>query len=313
MRNRFAMLVETHSWKDYPTRVRITRNTIVSLLSQVAQHGKEWQKLVQQADQRAMTLGGAEFPLSYRTTFNSKTIEFPGYEYTRGYSDVSGGTMTVYDESKPQVWTVPLRDEWCPTCAWPRRVVIWCRWPKRRAWLRASSCTAYSSRCRPDGGRGGELPRQQSHVCQAVVRRPSGADGGRRLGPRAPQRAERLAVRAYRPAQGALVMTMLEPRGADSLLAWGEFNNAFERKEYMEEYVAEQVAREQLEADPALRAEFQKKRDSDAEFNKSPAKRLEFFAAATLRTSASICIRCCVPRSPTKCGGCLLQRRGTAV
>ena len=25
-RNRFGMLVETHSWKDYPTRVRITRN-----------------------------------------------------------------------------------------------------------------------------------------------------------------------------------------------------------------------------------------------------------------------------------------------
>ena len=75
-----------------------------------------------------------------------------------------------------------------------------------------------------------------------------------------------------------LVMTMLEPRGADSLLAWGEFNNAFERKEYMEEYVAEDVARDQLEADPALRAEFQKKLDTDAEFNKSRQARLEFFA-----------------------------------
>jgi len=75
-----------------------------------------------------------------------------------------------------------------------------------------------------------------------------------------------------------LVMTMLEPRGADGLLAWGEFNNFFERKEYMEEYVAEEVARDQLEADPALREAFQKKLDTDAEFNKSPAKRLEFFA-----------------------------------
>ena len=27
-RNRLGMLVETHSWKDYPTRVRITRNTV---------------------------------------------------------------------------------------------------------------------------------------------------------------------------------------------------------------------------------------------------------------------------------------------
>ncbi|HEV7714127.1 MAG TPA: M14 family metallopeptidase, partial [Steroidobacteraceae bacterium] len=31
LRNRFSMLVETHSWKDYPTRVRVTHNTIVKL------------------------------------------------------------------------------------------------------------------------------------------------------------------------------------------------------------------------------------------------------------------------------------------
>ena len=36
LRNRLAMLVETHAWKDYPTRVRITRNTVVSVLEQVA-------------------------------------------------------------------------------------------------------------------------------------------------------------------------------------------------------------------------------------------------------------------------------------
>ncbi len=114
MRNRFAMLVETHSWKDYPTRVRITRNTIVSLLSQVAQHGKAWQKLTQEADARALNMGGSEFPLSYRTTYNAKTIEFPGYAYTREHSEISGGLWTRYDETKPQIWTVPLRDEIVP-------------------------------------------------------------------------------------------------------------------------------------------------------------------------------------------------------
>ncbi|RXE06858.1 peptidase M14, partial [Xanthomonas perforans] len=42
LRNRFGMLVETHSWKDYPTRVRITRNAIVSVLQQAARHGTQW-------------------------------------------------------------------------------------------------------------------------------------------------------------------------------------------------------------------------------------------------------------------------------
>jgi len=35
LRNRYAILVETHSWKDYPTRVRVTRNTVLATLEQV--------------------------------------------------------------------------------------------------------------------------------------------------------------------------------------------------------------------------------------------------------------------------------------
>ncbi len=37
-----------------------------------------------------------------------------GYEYTRTTSDVSGALMTRYDESKPQIWKIPLRDEVLP-------------------------------------------------------------------------------------------------------------------------------------------------------------------------------------------------------
>jgi hypothetical protein len=75
-----------------------------------------------------------------------------------------------------------------------------------------------------------------------------------------------------------LVMAMFEPQAPDSLLAWGEFNNAFERKEYMEEYVAEDVAREQMAKDPALAEEFRRKVATDAAFAGNPHARLEFFA-----------------------------------
>ncbi len=282
MRNRFAMLVETHSWKDYPTRVRITRNTIVSLLTQVAQHGKTWQQLVQQADQRATMLGGAEFPLSYRTTFNTKTIDFPGYEYTRSYSEISGTTMTAYDESKPQLWRVPLRDEVVPDL----RVVA----PKGGYLVPPADAGRVAARLKLHGIQYKVLGADQM-AAEVETFRASKAtfasqsfEGHQALTVEGEWGRERrnlhkgaLFVPIAQP-KARLVMTMLEPRGADSLLAWGEFNNAFERKEYMEEYVAEQVAREQLEASPALREEFQKKLDTDAAFNKSPAQRLEFFA-----------------------------------
>ena len=52
-RNRFAVLVETHSWKDYATRVRVTRNAIQGLAELVAQHGAAWRKVVERADSDA--------------------------------------------------------------------------------------------------------------------------------------------------------------------------------------------------------------------------------------------------------------------
>ncbi|MDP1142841.1 hypothetical protein, partial [Klebsiella pneumoniae] len=63
----------------------------------------------------------------------------------------------------------------------------------------------------------------------------------------------------------------------DSLAAWGRFDNAFEQKEFMEPYVAEQIAREQLAASPALRDEFQARLRDDPAFAASAEQRLDFF------------------------------------
>ncbi|HBK46278.1 MAG TPA: peptidase M14, partial [Xanthomonadaceae bacterium] len=53
LRNRFGMLVETHSWKEYPVRVRIMRNTILSVLDQADRHGRQWRDDALAADRRA--------------------------------------------------------------------------------------------------------------------------------------------------------------------------------------------------------------------------------------------------------------------
>jgi hypothetical protein len=55
------------------------------------------------------------------------------------------------------------------------------------------------------------------------------------------------------------------------------FNNHFERKEYMEAYVAEQVAREMLLADPGLRAQFERRLREEPGFAEDPRARLDFF------------------------------------
>ncbi|MFT4249649.1 MAG: M14 family metallopeptidase [Pseudomonas sp.] len=114
LRNRFGMLVETHSWKPYPVRVRIMRNTILSVLGQGARHGAQWRADALAADARAAQLAGQPEPLTWTTDPQARTVAFRGYAYTRTRSEVSGALMTRYDESKPQLWHVPLRTDIAP-------------------------------------------------------------------------------------------------------------------------------------------------------------------------------------------------------
>jgi hypothetical protein len=73
-----------------------------------------------------------------------------------------------------------------------------------------------------------------------------------------------------------LVAHLLEAAAPDSLLTWGFFNAAFEHKEYMEDYVAEEVALDMLGKEPSIKAEFDKKLQ-DPQFKQDPVARLEFF------------------------------------
>lgn len=282
LRNRMAMLVETHSWKDYPTRVRVTHNSFVSVLEQVARHGKEWQQAAAEADARAMRIAGQPVALTYKTTDKTTMVDFQGYAYTRTMSDVSGMLMTRYDETKPQVWHVPLREEVVEDLRVdaPRAGYVV---PAAFAQIVATKLTQHGITFRRIDKQVDGAPVQTFRADKATFA-PVSFESHQRLTVEGAWKAEprnlakgALFVPIAQP-KARLVMAIFEPQGPDSLLAWGIFNNAFERKEYMEEYVAEDVAREQMARDPALAAEFRRKVDSDAAFAKNPHARLEFFA-----------------------------------
>lgn len=281
-RNRLGMLVETHSWKDYAARVRATRNTVVSILSQIAASGQEWMKVAKAADARAAKLAGESVALTYKATDKSRTIDFRGYEYTRTMSDVSGALMTRYDEKKPQIWKLAVRDDVQPdlTIVAPRGGYI----------VPVAHAASVGEKLTQHGIIFRKLTRPMANIAVETFRADNAAPGTesveshQRLTVQGAWKAETREVKAgslfvpIAQARSVLVMSLLEPLAPDSFVAWGNFNNAFERKEYMEAYVAEDVAREQLSADPALAAAFKNKLASDAEFAKSPSARLEFFA-----------------------------------
>lgn len=281
-RNRLAMLVETHSWKDYATRVRGTRNTVVSILSQIAANGKEWMKVAKAADARAAKLGGESVALTYKATDKSRTIDFRGYEYTRTMSEVSGALMTHYDDKKPQIWTLAVRDDVQPDL----KVTA----PRGGYIVPAAHAAFVGEKLTQHGIMFRKLVKPISNAATETFRAAStklaadSTESHQRMNVQGAWQAEPREVKAgslfvpIAQAKSVLVMSLFEPLAPDSFVAWGTFNNAFERKEYMEAYVAEDVAREQLAADPALAAAFKNKLATDGEFAKSPGARLEFFA-----------------------------------
>ncbi len=281
VRNRLGVLVETHSWKEYAQRVRATENTLWSLLAATAEDGARWVKAARKVDETARKAGGKELILSIKPTKQAKTIDFLGYEYKRVQSDVSGQLQTIYDPNKKAVWKIPLFDK-------PEADVV-VRLPKAGYLVPASVAALVSEKLRVHGitfeqitVSGDPIEAEVFRATKAELSKKS-FEGHTSLSLKGTWKTEKVVLpkgTLFVPVDQTaswLIGHLLEPTGPDSLAAWGFFNAHFEQKEYMEPYVAEQVAQELVKRDIASRDEFQKKLSADPEFAKSAEERLNFF------------------------------------
>ncbi len=296
-RNRFTVLVETHSWKPYAKRVQVMRNSIVGLAELTADHGAAWLAQVRAADMSASALGGTQLTLDYKSGWRETTaagkpavahaadagefIDFRGYAYTRKHSDISGGLVTVYDPSTPQVWHVRYRNRIEPA------IVV--QAPRLGYFIPQAYAESIGERLNHHGIITAPAAKQLEHTAleqfraARVVFSKQPFEG--RMRAQISGEWQRLARDIAAPALfvplsqplARLVVALLEPQAPDSFAAWGFFNACFEQKEHLEPYVAEQIARELYASDPKLREAFERKLKDDAAFRADPAQRLEFF------------------------------------
>src|SRR5690606_787328 len=258
-----------------------THDAIVAVLQQVAEHGAQWHALAQAADKRATGLGGKPVALDFKASDKCHTIDFLGYAYTRTPSEISGATMTRYDETTPETWQVPLCDDIHPSLVVEAPKAGYLVPAAHAEWvaerldrhdidyrrIEQAMSNAKVETFRADSVKFGESSNEGHQRLELEGQwKPETRDVG----------AGALFVPMAQPKSRA-VMQVLEPKAGDSLAAWGEFNNAFERKEYMEAYVAEEVAREMLAKGPKLKAAFEKRLREDGEFAASPRARLDYF------------------------------------
>ena len=281
LHNRFALLVETHSWKDYPTRVRVTHNIILALTDMMAQQGAAWRTLQRAADERATHLGGQEVVLDFDNGPHTITIDFLGYAYTREPSAVSGSLVTHYDTSKPQVWHLPMKDEVIAKITAKAPTGGYIVPAAHAAWV-ADKLTLHGIRFERMPT---ELENLQVETFRAtkVIHAKEPFEGHTAMSFEGQWQAERRTVPAgslfvpIAQPNARVLVALLEPQAPDSLAAWGFFNTAFSPIEYMEPYVAEQVAREMLARDAQVAEQFKQQLAHDPKFAADPQARLDFF------------------------------------
>jgi len=276
-RNRLGILVETHSWKDYATRVRATHDSVVAVLRELTASGAKWQKAERDADGEA--LAGKTLALGWKPDMSKpRTIDFLGYQYTRSTSPISTVTRIQYDNTKPEVWHIPFYGVLVPS---PTAVLPRAGWfvPRAFAELVAQKLTAHGLVFR-DLGKTVTLPVDVYRATE-VKRRDETFEGRPTVHVRGNWTHETRSFTAgglfipIAQPHARLAAQLLEPEAPDSLTTWGYFDTVFEEKEYMEDYVLEAVA-EKMMQDPAIKAEWDQ-RMKDPAFAKSPHERLDFF------------------------------------
>ena len=278
-RNRLAVLVETHSWRPYPHRVKTTRDTVLALLEQAASFGTRWASAELDADTEDLARGGTQLTLSFQVRQTPRPIAFLGYAYTRAPSTLSGQPWTRYDESTPETWTLPLKQDLEPKLA--------TRLPKAGWAVPSAFAPAVKAVLDAHGFRSETLKAPASLYAETfragtVTFRP-GPYEGRQVATvsgswaREPQQLSPGALFVPVAQAGVLLLAhVLEPESPDSLTAWGTFNAVFEQKEYLEDYVAEEEARKMLAADPSLQAAFDARFPPDGG-TADPFAKLRFF------------------------------------
>ncbi|MEZ5344069.1 MAG: M14 family metallopeptidase [Pyrinomonadaceae bacterium] len=281
LRNRNGLLVETHSLKNYRSRVRGTYDLLRYTIEEIGVNKESLFRANRSADSETIERGknydpGRKFPLSQRIGNESKPFDFKGVEIRFEDSEISGSKRVIYGKQPFNVKIPKYDSAYISSSAAPPLFYIippqWIDVIKRLEYHGIS----FSLLDKPT-----ELEIESYRFDE-----PKWAafpfEGRLTVSFKAVPTSE---IRVF-PKNSVIVpldqvnanvaIHWLEPDSPDSAMYWGFFNAIFEQKEYSESYIMEEIAREMLEKDSKLREEFNEML-KDENFRKNPRARMNFF------------------------------------
>jgi len=294
LEDRPGLLVELHMLKDYKTRVTGNYEILRALLEVMNRDAAKLIALNRQADLDAEKLGShplgnSKFPLATDGNGDTTPVVFHGWQFTRALSEISG-TMWVQYSHTPWNVTLPLATgaKVTTTTDPPAAYIVPPQWTHVIDVLAAHDVTLRRTTAPWTG-------KVERYRCSGMQWQGNPFEGRHPIFPGEDPGAQpgrygqcTLTTETITFPAGSVVVPLnqrlskvvihwLEPDAPDSALRWGFFDPIFEQREYGEAYVLEKLARENLAKDPALKAEFEQRIQSDPRFAASPEARLEFF------------------------------------
>ena len=282
LQNRPALLIETHMLKPYEVRVRGTYDLVELLLEDIGHDPKSLLAVNKQADERVIARAGdakASVPLTFKPDASTEPFQLKGYAFSLTHSDVSDTNWIQYDPSKPQTYTIENRNGLLPDISIdpPAAYVVPAQWTQIIAKLDAHGIAYRRLELARDVTAGGyqlDHPQWASKPFEGhlMLRDFSIVPTTRKV-----QLPAGSVIVPMDQRAANVVINLLEPQAPDSLLHWGYLNAIFEQKEYGESRVQEKLARDMMDKDPALKAQFEQKLKDDPAFAKDSNARLNFF------------------------------------
>ena len=278
--NRPALLVETHMLKDYKTRVDATYHLLRHSIEYIDKHSNSLKDINIKADLESKNLAGKEFVLDYYTSqIDSTTVEFKGVEYDIVHSDLTDGIWVQFSD-KPKDYNLVLFNKLMQgaKAILPDAYIIPVEW------------TNVISKLKLHGIEYTTLPEAKEFEIKTYkfsnVSFANYPYEGRQMVQSF--KMEEISMNKLYPAGSVIVSVdqrtakliahLFEPEGPDSFLQWGFFNSIFERKEYVETYVMEKMAREMIKENPQLIEEYEQAlKDNPEIYNNQWAKIFWFF------------------------------------
>ncbi len=281
LQNRPGILVETHMLKPYPVRVDSARKLVMHTLAWCGDHATELRKLVTDADRYTASpaFRAQPFPLTFVSTGDSTIFDFLGLEYESLTSEITGGKWNRFSDKKTTL-QLPYFDTLQPdqTADLPEAYLVPPQWTEAISRLESHGVT-YAQLGTPaeltvrtwrfSDPQWQERPYEGHHpvtfAAEPVTETrvfPAGT-----------------AVVDMNQRSARVVAHLLEPNGPDSLVKWGYFDSVFERVEYVESYVIEQMIPTLLAENPTWEAELEAAKAANPEFAADPwAIRYWFYA-----------------------------------